>query len=238
MPTPKLSGWSISARYRQMDPITLVIGNKNYSSWSLRPWLVMKLAGIPFTELRIPLYHTPDWREQVRKHSPSGLVPALRHGALRIWDSLAICEYLAERFPEKHLWPADIAARAEARAVSAEMHSGFQALRHGMFTNIRRRMPKHGHTPEVTADIERVTRIWNDCRQRYKAGGPFMFGRFSIADAMYAPVALRFQTYAITPSDTSHEYMHLLLGLPAMQEWIAAAHAETESIPHYEPADA
>ncbi len=218
--------------------LTLVIGNKNYSSWSLRPWLVLKQAGIPFTELRIPLYHAPDWREQVRKYSPSGLVPALRHGAIKIWDSLAICEYLAERFPEKRLWPADVVARAEARTVSAEMHSGFQALRHGMFTNVRRRMPNRGRTPEAAANIERVTAIWNDYRQRYAAGGPFLFGHFSIADAMYAPVALRFQTYTVAPSGAAHEYMRTLLALPAMQEWIAAAHAETESIPHYEPADA
>ena len=218
--------------------LTLVIGNKNYSSWSLRPWLVMKQAGIPFNELRIPLYHAPDWREQVRKHSPLGLVPALRHGAIKIWDSLAICEYLAERFPEKRLWPADVVARAEARAVSAEIHSGFQALRQGMFTNIRRHMPKRGRTPEVAADIERVIAIWNDYRQRFVAGGPFLFGRFSIAYAMYAPVTLRFQTYAVASSGAAHEYMRTLLALPAMQEWIAAAHAETESIPPYEPVDA
>jgi len=221
-----------------MDALTLIIGNKNYSSWSLRPWLVLKQAGIPFIEHRIPLYHAPNWREQVLEHSPSGLVPALRHGAVKIWDSLAICEYLAERFPEKQLWPADPATRAEARAVSAEMHSGFMALRQNMFTNIRRRMPTRGRTPEVAADIARVTTIWNDCRRRYAANGPYLFGRFSIADAMYAPVALRFQTYVVSVDGAAGEYMRTLLALPALQEWVAAAYAEKENIPHYEPADA
>mgnify|MGYP001559583556 FL=1 len=220
-----------------MDELALVIGNKNYSSWSLRPWLLLKQAGIPFTEHHIPLY-VGDWHERVLKHSPSGKVPALQHGAIKIWDSLAICEYLAERFPEKQLWPADSAARAEARAVSAEMHSGFQALRQNMFMNIRRRMPTRGRTPEVATDIERITAMWNDCRRRYTSGGPFLFGRFSIADAMYAPVALRFQTYMVPVDGAAGEYMRTLLALPALQEWVAAAHAEKESIPHYEPADA
>jgi glutathione S-transferase len=217
--------------------LTLVIGNKNYSSWSLRPWLVLKQAGIPFTEVHIPLY-VGDWRERVLKHSPSGKVPALEHGAVKVWDSLAICEYLAEQFPEKQLWPADIAARAEARSVSAEMHSGFRALRQYMFMNIRRRMPTRGRTPETTTDIGRITAMWNDCRRRYAAGGPFLFGRFSIADAMYAPVALRFQTYAVEPGGAAQEYLRTLLALPSLREWIAAAHAEKESIPHYEPAEA
>jgi glutathione S-transferase len=217
--------------------LTLVIGNKNYSSWSLRPWLVLKQAGIPFTEIRIPLY-VGDWRERVAQHSPSGKVPVLEHGAIKVWDSLAICEYLAERFPEKQLWPADTTARAEARSVSAEMHSGFQALRQNMFMNIRRRMPTRGRTPEVAADIGRITDMWNDCRRRYAAGGPFLFGRFSIADAMYAPVALRFQTYAMELSGAAREYARTLLALPALREWVVAAQAEPESIPHYEPAEA
>jgi glutathione S-transferase len=174
----------------------------------------------------------------VLKYSPSGKVPALRHGAVRVWDSLAICEYLAERFPEKQLWPADVAARAEARAVSCEMHSGFQALRQNMFMNIRRRMPTRGRTPEVLQDIERITAIWSDCRARHAADGPFLFGRFCIADAMYAPVALRFQTYQVAVDGAAGDYMRMLLALPAVQEWVAAAHAETDKILHYEPADA
>jgi glutathione S-transferase len=217
--------------------LTLVIGNKNYSSWSLRPWLVLKQAGIPFTEVSIPLY-VGDWRERVLKHSPSGKVPVLEHGAIKIWDSLAICEYLAEQFPEKQLWPADVAARAEARSVSAEMHSGFQALRQHMFMNIRRRLPARGRNPEVAADIGRITAMWNGCRRRYAPGGTFLFGRFSLADAMYAPVALRFQTYEVAVDGAAGKYLQTLLALPALQEWIAAARAEKESIPQYEPADA
>jgi glutathione S-transferase len=219
-----------------MDNLTLVIGNKNYSSWSLRPWLLMKQAGIPFVERYIPI-RSATWNTQIRELSPSGKVPALVHGDVRVWDSLAICEYLAERFPENQLWPAAVAARAEARSVSAEMHSGFQALRQNMFMNIRRRMPSHGRTPEALADIERIVAIWNGCRARYAAGGPFLFGTFSIADAMYAPIALRFQTYAVTVDGAAGDYARTLLALPAIQEWVAAAHAEKEQLAHYEPAE-
>lgn len=220
-----------------MSDLTLIIGNKNYSSWSLRPWLALKQAGIPFTERCIPI-RSREWHEQIRELSPSGRVPALKDGTVQAWDSLAICEYLAERFPEKQLWPADVAARAAARSVSAEMHSGFQALRQNMFMNIRRRWPDRGRTPETLADIERIGAIWNDCRARYGKHGPFLFGRFSIADAMYAPVALRFQTYAVTVDGAAGEYAKTLLDLPALREWIAAAQSEKEQLPHYEPADA
>ena len=220
-----------------MNDLTLIIGNKNYSSWSLRPWLLLKQAGIPFREQFIPI-RSETWQTRIRDLSPSGKVPALIHGEVRVWDSLAICEYLAERFPQKQLWPTDIAARAEARSVSAEMHSGFQALRLNMFMNIRRRLPTRGRTPEALADIERIVAIWNSCRSRYHRGGPFLFGAFSIADAMYAPVALRFQTYAVNIDGAAGEYARTLLALPAMQEWVAAAHAEKEQLAHYEPADA
>jgi glutathione S-transferase len=220
-----------------MHNLTLIIGNKNYSSWSLRPWLLLKQAGIPFREQYIPL-RSETWSTQIRDLSPSGKVPALIHGDIRVWDSLAICEYLAERFPEKQLWPTDVAARAAARSVSAEMHSGFQALRQNMFMNIRRRMPTRGRTPETLADIERIVAIWNGCRTRYASGGPFLFGAFSIADAMYAPVALRFQTYAVTVDGAAGAYAKTMLGLPAVLEWVAAAHAEKEQLAHYEPADA
>jgi glutathione S-transferase len=220
-----------------MDNLTLVIGNKNYSSWSLRPWLLLKQAGIPFVERYIPI-RSASWHAQIRDFSPSGKVPALVHGAVRVWDSLAICEYLAERFPEKQLWPAAVAARAEARSVSAEMHSGFQALRQNMFMNIRRRMPSRGRTPEALADIERIVAIWNGCRSHYAAGGPFLFGAFSIADAMYAPIALRFQTYAVSVDGAAGIYARTLLALPALQEWVAAAHAEQEQLAHYEPPEA
>jgi glutathione S-transferase len=220
-----------------MDNLTLVIGNKNYSSWSLRPWLLMKQAGIPFAERYIPI-RSATWNTQIRELSPSGKVPALVHGAVRVWDSLAICEYLAECFPEKQLWPAAVAARAEARSVSAEMHSGFMALRQNMFMNIRRRMPSRGRSPEALADIERIVAIWNGCRSRYATGGPFLFGAFSIADAMYAPIALRFQTYAVTVDGAAGDYARTLLALPALQEWVTAAHAEKEQLAHYEPPEA
>ena len=220
-----------------MAELTLVIGNKNYSSWSLRPWLLLKQAGIPFREQYIPI-RSEAWQSRILDLSPSGKVPALIHGDVRAWDSLAICEYLAERFPENQLWPAAIAARAEARSVSAEMHSGFQALRQNMFMNIRRRMPTRGRTPEALADIDRIVAIWNDCRARHGSGGPFLFGAFSIADAMYAPIALRFETYAVQTKGAASDYAQTLLALPALQEWVAAAHAEIERLAHYEPADA
>lgn len=219
-----------------MNRLVLVIGNRNYSSWSLRPWLVMEQAGIPFTEIRIPLY-APGASQRLLEHSPSGKVPVLKHGALAVWDSLAICEYLAERFPDKGLWPHDLLTRAQARSISTEMHSGFSALRENMFMNIRRHMPGRGRTPAVEADIERIPSIWRGCRARYASAGPFLFGAFSIADAMYAPVALRFQTYAVTADGSAGEYAAHLLSLPAMKKWIAAAHAETERIDRYEPVD-
>jgi glutathione S-transferase len=216
-----------------MDELTLIIGNKNYSSWSLRPWLVLRQAGIPFGEIRIPLY-TPGSKEQILRHSPSGKVPVLKHGEITVWDSLAICEYLAERFPEKKLWPADRQARAVARSISAEMHSGFTALRTHMSMNIRRALPGRGRTPESLADVARIVALWEDCR-RSGDGGPFLFGHFTVADAMYAPVALRFQTYAVELSPLARAYADTMLALPAMQEWIAAARAETEVIEAFEP---
>jgi glutathione S-transferase len=220
-----------------MPEFTLIIGNKNYSSWSLRPWLLLRQAGIPFREHYLPIGGA-QWHAEIGQRSPSGRVPALEHGAIRVWDSLAICEYLAERFPEKQLWPADTAARAEARSISAEMHSGFQALRQNMFMNIRRARPGRGRTPETLQDIERIVAIWNGCRARYGAGGPYLFGRFSIADAMFAPIPLRFQAYAVSVAGAAGDYAATVLALPAMQEWVAAARVETERMGHYEPVDA
>lgn len=220
-----------------MSELTLIIGNKNYSSWSLRPWLVLKQAGIPFREQYLPI-RSAAWSAQIGSLSPSGRVPALMHDDVHVWDSLAICEYLAEQFPDKRLWPADAVARAAARSVSAEMHSGFQALRQNMFMNIRRSWPGRGRTPETLADIERITAIWNLYRNRHRAQGEFLFGRFSIADAMYAPVALRFQTYAVAVDGAAGDYARTLLNLPALQEWVAAARTEKEQLAHYEPAEA
>lgn len=214
-----------------MSEPTLVIGNKNYSSWSLRPWLAMKVAGIPFAEHRIPLYG-PGSKDQILVYSPAGKVPCLADGDLRVWDSLSICEYLAEKHPG--LWPQDPAARALARSVSAEMHSGFANLRAKMSMNIRKRYPGMGRTPESMADVARIVSLWSDCRARYGKGGPFLFGAFSIADAMYAPVVLRFRTYEVELPADCRAYSDAVLALPAMQDWIAAAMAETESLPQFE----
>ena len=214
-----------------MSELTLVIGNKNYSSWSLRPWLAMRVAGIPFAEHRIPLYG-PGSKDQILVYSPAGKVPCLADGDLRVWDSLSICEYLAEKHPG--LWPQDPAARALARSVSAEMHSGFMNLRAKMSMNIRKRYPGLGRTPESMADVARIVSLWSDCRARYGKGGPFLFGAFSIADAMYAPVVLRFRTFEVELPADCRAYSDAVLALPAMQDWIAAAMAETESLPQFE----
>jgi len=211
-----------------MSQYRLVIGNKNYSSWSLRPWLAMKQAGIVFEEIRIPLYG-PDSKSRLAQHSPSGKVPILLDGELKIWDSLAICEYLAER--HAGMWPADSAARGVARAVSAEMHSGFASLRHNMGMNIRKNYAGKGVGPGVLGDIHRILELWGDCRSRFGAGGVFLFGAFSIADAMYAPVAMRFRTYGVGIPGNLASYYDAILALPAMRGWIAASEAETESIP-------
>ena len=201
----------------------LVIGNKNYSSWSLRPWLAMKVLGLAFDEKRIPL-DTPGTKQEILRYSPAGKVPCLVDGSLAIWDSLAILEYLAERHPQ--LWPADAAERARARSISAEMHSGFANLRNHMGLNVRRRYPGRGRTPEVLEEIKRIDAIWS------QAKGPFLFGAFGAADAMYAPVVLRFRTYEVRVSN--REYAEAMLALPAMREWIDAAEREPETIPQFD----
>jgi glutathione S-transferase len=203
----------------------LVIGNRNYSSWSLRPWLAMKVLGLPFEEQRIPLYG-PDSRRALLQYSPAGKVPCLVDGELRVWDSLAILEYLAERHPG--LWPAEGSLRARARSVSAEMHAGFPSLRQHMSMNIRKRHPGKGRTPEVLAEIARIVDIWGEAR------GPFLFGPFCAADAMYAPVVLRFRTYEVELPPVCRAYAERVLALPALQEWMRDAERETESLPQFE----
>lgn len=210
-----------------MSAYRLVIGNKNYSSWSLRPWLAMKQAGIAFEEIRV-LLDQPTSKQRILEVSPSGKVPALIDGALTVWDSLAICEYLAERHPG--MWPEDAAARALARSASAEMHSGFAALRTHMSMNIRKDYPGKGMGVGVPGDIERIFQIWNDLRTRFGAGGPFLCGRFSIVDAMFTPVIMRFRTFAVPYPASLESYKQAMLALPALKEWIAAANAETEII--------
>jgi glutathione S-transferase len=216
-----------------MPNLVLVIGNKAYSSWSLRPWLLMRQAGIPFDEVRLSLY-AEGAKQNILQHSPAGKVPVLKDGGLTIWDSLAICEYLAERHPEKQLWPAGVAARAHARAISAEMHSGFTNLRTQMPMNVRREIPGRARTPEVAAEIARIETIWSDCRSHHGANGPFLFGAFCIADAMYAPVVSRLRTYGVALSGAAAQYAGVIHALPTMQEWIAGARAETEVNPQYE----
>jgi glutathione S-transferase len=208
-----------------MADIKIYLGNKNYSSWSLRPWLALKQTGAEFDEELIPLGEA-NTRSTILRYSPSGRVPALIRGGLTVWDSLAICEYLAESFPAARLWPADPAARAVARAVSAEMHSGFAALRNHLPMNMRSSFPNRGVTPEVQADINRVTAIWRDCRKRFGAGGPFLFGTFTNADAMYAPVVSRFRTYRVELEEEAQAYADAVWALPALQEWLTAARNE------------
>jgi glutathione S-transferase len=212
--------------------LTLVIGDKNYSSWSLRPWLLLRHHGIAFDEVRLPL-DTPEFASGIARWSPSGRVPVLHHGDLVVWDSLAICEYADEAFLDGRGWPRDAAARAVARSVSAEMHSGFAALRSSLPLNCRRRIKDFVVPPDAKRDIERIARIWRECRA--SAGdAPFLFGEFSIADAMYAPVALRFRTYGVVLGDVEQRYANALLALPALREWLAAAEAEGHALPKYD----
>ncbi|XGV97277.1 MAG: glutathione S-transferase family protein [Leptolyngbya sp. BL-A-14] len=213
--------------------LTLVIGNKNYSSWSLRPWLAMRQFELEFNEVRLTLY-TPEAPQHIRQYSPAGKVPVLLDDTLTIWDSLAILEHLAERFPTKPWLPEAKAARAIARSICAEMHSGFQALRHHMPMNCRAKLPGQGMTPEVQLDIDRITAIWRECRQTYGAEGSLLFGSFTIADAMFAPVALRFNTYEVPLDSVCSHYVETILALPAMHEWITDAKAEPEKLPAFE----
>lgn len=208
-----------------MAELFLLIANKNYSSWSLRPWLALKQSGIAFEEAVVPL-DQPETQERIRKYSPSGRVPFLRHGAVEVWESLAICEYLAEAFPGVGLWPGEVAARAHARAVANEMHAGFASLRHNLPMDIRSHRPEKSRANKVPDEIARIEAIWRDARQRHASEGPFLFGRFSIADCMFAPVVTRFQTYDVKLDAIAQAYAETIMGLPAMAEWSAAAKRE------------
>jgi glutathione S-transferase len=211
---------------------TLVIGNKNYSSWSLRPWLLMRHHGIVFDEVRLPL-DTPEFDSGVARWSPSRRVPVLHDGDLVVWDSLAISEYVSETLLGGAGWPADPARRAVARSVSAEMHSGFQALRNALPLNCRRRVSGFVVPADAQGDIDRVARIWRECRER-ASDGPFLFGAFSIADAMYAPVVLRFRTYGVALDGAAARYAETMLGLAALREWLTAAESEGLALPKYD----
>ncbi|HEV3181631.1 MAG TPA: glutathione S-transferase family protein [Steroidobacteraceae bacterium] len=210
-----------------MAPLTLIIGNRNYSPWSLRPWLFMKHVGLEFQEILIPL-DTPDTHEQIERYGPSGRVPVLRQGTLCVWDSLAICEYVVELSGKG--WPQAREARAVARAVCAEMHSGFTTLRSLWPMNARARNRRTAVTAALEADVERIDEIWNDCRGRFGGGGPWLFGEYSVADAMYAPVVLRFNTYAARISQSARWYMASVLEDAPLQEWLQAAKQEPWTI--------
>lgn len=216
-----------------MAKATIYLGNKNYSSWSLRGWLMLSMSGLDFDEVVIPL-DQPDTAETIGKYSPSGRVPALTHGDVRVWDSLAIGEYLAEICPKARLWPKARPARAHARSVSAEMHAGFSGLRAALPMNVRRSFPGHEYSRDVQAEINRITAIWRDCHKQYGADGPFLFGEAGIADAMFAPVVSRFRTYAVDLDDSSGAYLKAIHGLPAMKRWTKAAKNEPMVNERYE----
>jgi glutathione S-transferase len=210
----------------------LVIGNKNYSSWSLRPWLLLRQAGIAFEEERVS-FLDPQFQARVRRYSPTGKVPVLIDGDTVVWDSLAICEYVAELQPA--LWPAARAERAQARAICAEMHSGFGAMRSAFPMNVCARLPGRGWSVAVEKDVDRIAAIWSGLRARHAAAGPFLFGRFSVADAYYAPVVWRFVTHAPPLPAAARDYMASMQALPAMQAWAQAAAEENEFVPEDEP---
>ncbi|HEV7881115.1 glutathione S-transferase family protein [Bradyrhizobium sp.] len=216
--------------------LTLVIGNKNYSSWSMRPWVALKACNIAFEEVAIPLYTGDADKQRILKFTQSGKVPVLVDGDVTIWDSLAIIEYAAERFSEARLWPEDRASRAHARSVSAEMHSGFAALREECGMNLHRPVGAKALSAEARADISRIQQSWSECRERYGKLGPYLFGAFSGADAMYAPVVHRFRTYAVDVTSDVRDYMDAMMALPAFQEWTRAGLAETRVIEKFEVA--
>jgi glutathione S-transferase len=209
----------------------LVIGNRNYSSWSLRAWLFLRESGISFEEIRIPLF-TAEWAETVARFSPTGRVPVLLDGDLRIWDTMSIFDYVRERHPQAVGWPEGLAARAEARSIAAEMHAGFLAIRDELPQNLRlrRRCDELALSRAARGQIERVRSIWGACRRRFHDAGPWLFGAFSIADVMYAPMALRFVTYEISVPAPAQSFIDAVTALPAIQEWVRAAAREPERI--------
>ncbi len=222
-----------------MSPdLTLIVGNKNYSSWSMRPWVALRGCGVPFRE-RVLKFDSQDWKANIGELSPSGLVPVLWEGepgsGFPTWDTLAIVERACELYPDKSLWPADPQARARARSIACEMHSGFRALRSAMPMNLRSRHPGKGMSPDVAKDIARICAIWTDTRAKFGKGGPYLFGTFSAADAYYAPVATRFVTYEVELADETMAYQRALLANAAVLEWTAGGLKETEFFAPDEP---
>jgi len=221
-------------------PFTLVIANRNYSSWSMRPWVLLRQFGIPFDEVLLK-FHSPEWAANIDRLSPSHLVPVLWDGAAGepastcIWDSLAIAEYVAEAFPALPIWPADRRARARARALSAEMHSGFRGLRGAMPMNIRNQFAGKGYTPEAARDIARIEQVWREARQQFAGDGPYLFGGFSAADAMFAPVVMRFNSYRPPLAADTLAYCACVSSADSVAAWSTAARLETEFVAEDEP---
>jgi glutathione S-transferase len=217
--------------------LELVIGNKNYSSWSMRPWVLLRQAQIRFEEIQLKFDEAGGKLSVagIQKYSAASKVPVLRVDGQAVWDSLAICETVAEMFPDKHLWPEAAEARRVARSACAEMHSGFQGMRSRMPMNIRSRYPGKGMTPESRRDIDRVVALWTDCRERFGGAGTLLFGRFSVADAFFAPVVMRFHAYAVQLPRIAQEYCEAVQALAAVREWCDAARRETEFVAEDEP---
>lgn len=220
--------------------LTLVIANKNYSSWSMRPWVLLTQFEIPFSEILIK-FNSKEWDDNIARLSPSRLVPVLWEGdpagvnATPVWETIAIFEYIAELFPDKNIWPKDRAARAMARAACAEMHGGFRALRNAMPMNIGTSLPGKGHTPEALKDIARIEQLWRGLRKQFGGSGPFLFGQFSAADAMFAPVVMRFHTYAPALAVDTQAYCAAMRAAPGLTKWIAGALSETDFVADDEP---
>jgi glutathione S-transferase len=212
---------------------TLIIANKAYSSWSFRPWILMRHFGIPFEEVTVPLGR-PETRAEILRYSPAGKCPILRDGDRLAWDSLSIMEYVAEAYPDRAIWPRDPAARGEARSLSAEMHSGFMGLRSHLPMNMRRPVRERPLTPEAAADIARIEQAFSLARAEYGADGAFLFGEFSAADAMFAPVVNRLHIYAAPVSPQTHAYMDAVMALPAWRDWSAGAFAELWTIEKFD----
>lgn len=217
-----------------MSDLALAVGNKNYSSWSMRPWVLLRQADIPFREIQL-WFDEVGHPQGIEPFSPTGQVPVLMVDGQPVWDSLAICEAVAEMFPEQRLWPGAARARAVARAACAEMHAGFRSLRNAMPMNIRASLPGKGMSPAVERDIARVTALWSDCRNRFGSGGALLFGHFTVADAYFAPVAMRFITYAVALPPAARDYVEAVSRLPAVAEWMNAARRETAFVAADEP---
>lgn len=217
-----------------MSELTLVIGNKNYSSWSMRPWVLLRQKEIAFREVRLR-FHSEEWNAHIDRWSPSRLVPVLWRDQQAVWDTLAIMETLHEWYPDRGIWPAEPAARAFARSAAAEMHSGFRDLRTHMPMNIRASHPGKGMNPDVRRNIDRIVELWTQARERFGAGGPFLFGAFSACDAMYAPVVMRFGTYAVALEGEAAKYCAAMREAPGVRAWVEAALQEKEIVAEDEP---